>query len=200
LDQDQAEEALSLIRKVVDETRDDLVAQNWGLLWMLHAFVNLTAFVVVGVVVVPRDLPVWWQLVPMAAAGAIDGVLVLLLADRDRGIRSFVEAQMHGVWTTFIVATGLANLALHFGGADPDLFVLVVTLTSGIGFATMGVLFHARFFGVAAVFALALLTSPLLGAAVSWVVLGAVWGLTLFSSGLLMHRARSRRTGTARLL
>ncbi len=204
VDERRAEEALSLIRRVVEQTRDDLVEQNWGLLWMIHAVVNFVGFASVGLVMVPRGGSVVWQLGPLAAAGFVDGVLVLLLARRDRGIRSFIEMQMHGVWTTFIVANLIANLALAQWGLDPAFtdaaFLVVMTLTTAIGFASMGVLFTPRFYGVAAVFAALLFVHPAVGVGLGWVLLGAVWFVSLFASGWLMHRAGLRRQSTSTLL
>lgn len=202
MERQDAERALALIRKVVDQTKDDLVEQNWGLLWMIHAFVNLGAFVAIGLVVEARGLALPFYLAPLAAAGVIDGVIMLLLGHRDRGIKSFVEWQMHGIWGTFIVSTGLANLALFFAGAPPELFAYVVALTSGISFAMMGVVFTPRFFAVAALFALALASFPFVSmTGARWVVIGVLWWLTLFGAGAAMHRIRlSRGARTAKIL
>jgi hypothetical protein len=146
------------------------------------------------------SLPIY--LVPLVAAGVVDGALVLLLGRRDRGIRSFVESQMHGIWVTFILATGLTNLSLYLAGASPELFAYVVALTSGIAFAMMGAIFTPRFFAVAAGFAAALAAFPFVTATgVRWVILGALWWLTLFGAGIAMHRMRRRRSSaTAKLL
>ena len=40
MDKDQAERALAIIRGVIDNTRDDLIARNWGVIWMTHSFIN----------------------------------------------------------------------------------------------------------------------------------------------------------------
>lgn len=201
MQKDDAERALQLIRKVVADTRDDLVEQNWGQLWMLHAFVNLAAFVTIGLYVDAEGMPLPYYLAPLIVAGAIDGALVLLLGRRDRGIKSFVEWQMHGIWTTFILGTGLIDLALYLEGAPASVFVYVVALTSGIGFAMMGTVFTARFFGVAALFGLAIGVFPFVpSGAVRWIVVGLLWWATLFMAGVVMHRRKRARTGTAKLL
>ena len=39
LKKDKAEKALAIIRDVIKNTRDDLVAHNWNVIWMIYAFV-----------------------------------------------------------------------------------------------------------------------------------------------------------------
>src|SRR5262249_56022017 len=68
MDREQAEQALAIIRQVVENTRDDLVARNWGLIWMIHAFINLAAFAWVGLVVERQRLAIYWYLPPLAPA------------------------------------------------------------------------------------------------------------------------------------
>ena len=201
MEREQAEQALSLIRKVVDQTRDDLVAQNWGLLWMLHSFSNLAAFVVIGLVVEARALPLPFYLLPLIAAGAVNGVCIVLFSKRDQGLQSFVEQQMHGIWGAFILGTGIAGLSLHLAHAPPSLFVYVVALTSGISFAMMGTVFTRKFFGVAAAFALVMAAFPFFPSGGGrWLTLGGLWWVTLFGIGFTMHRVRLSRKTTARIL
>lgn len=198
MERDEAEAALGLIRKVVEQTRDDLVAQNWGLLWMLHAFSNFAAFATIGLVVEARALPLPFYLAPLVVAGVVNAITILLFSRRDQGLRSFVEQQMHGIWGGFIVGTGIAGLALHLAHAPPSVFVYVVALTSGLSFSMMGAVFTPKFFGVGAAFGAALLAFPWLPTGASrWLVLGGLWWCTLFFVGLTMHRIRTRRaTGT----
>lgn len=203
MEREQAEQALSLIRKVVDQTRDDLVAQNWGLLWMLHSFSNLAAFVTIGLVIEARGLALPFYLLPLIGAGMINGVFIVLLSQRDQGLKSFVEQQMHGIWGAFILGTGVAGLSLHLAKAPPSLFVYVVALTSGTAFAMMGTVFTPKFFGVAAAFGLAMAAFPFFpSGAGRWLLLGGLWWITLFGIGFTMHRIRRSRsqTQTAKIL
>ena len=59
MDKDQAEKALSIIRGVIESTRDDLVARNWGLIWMVLAFVNF-AGALCGLGLERNETPVIW--------------------------------------------------------------------------------------------------------------------------------------------
>ena len=59
MDREQAEQALGIIRNVIENTRDDLVTQNWGLILMTLAFVNATG-IMCGTVIDQRDLQVIW--------------------------------------------------------------------------------------------------------------------------------------------
>jgi hypothetical protein len=201
MEREEAEAALGLIRKVVEQTRDDLVAQNWGLLWMLHSFSNFAAFATIGLVVEARGLSLPFYLAPLVVAGVVNAVSILLFSRRDQGLQSFVEQQMHGIWGGFIVGTGLAGIALHLAKAPPSLFVYVVTLTSALSFSMMGTVFTPKFFAVAAAYGLALLAFPFLpSGAARWLVLGALWWCTLFFLGFSMHRIRRTRTAATRIL
>ena len=44
MNREEANQALELIRRVVAQARDDTALQNWGVIWMLHSFVNGAAF------------------------------------------------------------------------------------------------------------------------------------------------------------
>src|SRR5581483_11054889 len=116
VDRQEAERALEIIRRVVENTRDDLVARNWGLVWIVHAFTNAAAFAAVGLLVESRGMTVLWYLVPLAAVAAVDLVIMLLLTERDRGVKSFVELQLHGIWVTFIVFSAGAAVVLQLAG------------------------------------------------------------------------------------
>ena len=82
MNRDEAERALSVIRKVIQNTRDDLVEHNWGLIWMIHAFTNLAACLA-GWYLDGQGVPVLWYLVPFAVVGAVDIVIVQFLVKRD---------------------------------------------------------------------------------------------------------------------
>src|SRR5438552_19041947 len=40
VDRDQAEKTLRIIRDVIQSTHEDLVAHNWGLIWIVHSVTN----------------------------------------------------------------------------------------------------------------------------------------------------------------
>ena len=45
MDREEATRALELLRQVVTQARDDTALQNWGRIWMIHAFTNGGGFV-----------------------------------------------------------------------------------------------------------------------------------------------------------
>ena len=192
MNREEAEEALGIIRKVVQNTREDLVARNWGLIWMVHAFTNLAAFLAIALFVEGAGLPILWYLVPLVVVAVVDLGTVTLLARRETGVRSYIEWQLHGIWTTFIAFSGLAAVLLYVSGVPPTLFCPLLALTSGIGFAMMGVIFYRRYFVFAALFAAIVILAPLMPQ-VQWVVFGLVWWAAMFIPGFIMHRERQAR-------
>jgi hypothetical protein len=190
LNREEAEKALGLIRTVIQNTREDLAAHNWGLLWMIHSFTNAAACLA-GWYVESRGLGVFWYLLPLAAAGLFNIVTVLLLAPRDRGVRSYVQWQIHGIWITFIVFTAAFGLVMQLSGTDPKLFGPVFCLTSGIGFAMMGVVF-SRQWPFAFLFLAVMLAGPFLPG-VQWGLIALLWWAAMFLPGLDLHREKRRR-------
>lgn len=194
MDKEQAERALSIIRGVIENTREDLIAHNWGAIWLVHAFTNSLSFASIGYFVERRGLPVYWYLVPLAIVAAVNLLIVAVLAHRDRGVRSFIEWQMHGIWITFIVFTLAGAAFLHLANASPALFCPLIATTSGIGFSMMGVVFTPRFFGLAAMYVLVALIAPLISVAgAQWYLLALAWWAAMFVPGLIMTREKLRR-------
>jgi hypothetical protein len=191
VDRVEAEKALGIIRQVIQNTRDDLIAHNWGLIWMIHSFTNFVG-TACGTLIDRRGLPVYWYLVPLGVLAVVNIAIVQLLVTRDRGVRSFVEWQIHGIWVNFIIFTIAAVGVLYLGGARPTLFGPLFAMTSGIGFAMMGVVFYRKFLGFAALF---LLLMPVAAQwpEVQWWLIGAAWWAAMFIPGLAMFRERKRR-------
>ena len=191
MNRDEAERALSVIRRVIQNTRDDLVDHNWGMIWLIHAFTNLSACLA-GWVIEARGGPVYWYLVPFAVVGAVDIVIVQFLVKRDQGVRSYVEWQLHGIWWSFVVVTAVGALVLHLGGAPPRLFGSLFALTSGFSFAMMGVVF-SRQWVFALVFLAVAAVAPLLPG-VQWALIGAAWWSAMFFPGLHLYLEKRRRS------
>jgi hypothetical protein len=195
VNREDAEKALGIIRTVIQNTREDLVAHNWGTIWMIHSFLNLAACLC-GWYVEVRAWPVFAYLAPLAVNGVLNFLIVLLLVRRDQGVRSYVEWQIHGIWMTFIIFTVAAAVLLHLSDAEPRLFGSLFAMTSGIGFAMMGVVF-ARQLPYAAAMLAVMLAGPLLPPGPQWGLLGLVWWASLFFTGLGMYRENLRRTRDA---
>ena len=194
MDKQQAEEALSIIRSVIENTREDLVAHNWGAIWLVHAFTNAAAFASIGWFVERRQLPLVWYLVPMAIVAAVNLLCIGALVERDRGVRSYVEWQVNGIWITFILFSLAAAAVLQLSDARPALLGPLITVTSGIAFAMMGVVFYSRFFVVAAAFlVLAVVIAAPQVSRLQWYLIAAAWWTALFVPGTIMSWEKRRR-------
>jgi hypothetical protein len=197
VDRDQAEKTLQIIRDVIQSTHEDLVAHNWGLIWIVHSLTNGAAFAAVGVWAEARELSLFWYLVPLAVVAAVNLIVVALLMEKDSGVRSFVEWQVNGIWTTFIVFSLAGAAVLHVVN-EPKLFCPWMALTSGFGFAMMGVVFYRRFFYVAALYLAASIACPWVGPVRQWYLLAALWWLAMIVPGVVLHREKLRRLADSR--
>ena len=113
MDRDQAEKTLRIIRDVIQSTHEDLVSHNWGLIWIVHSVTNGAAFAAIGLWAEARELSLFWYLVPLAVVAAVNLLVIALLMERDSGVRSFVEWQVNGIWTAFILFS-LAGAAVLY--------------------------------------------------------------------------------------
>ncbi|MBP61441.1 MAG: hypothetical protein CMJ62_07930 [Planctomycetaceae bacterium] len=191
MDKDTAEQALAIIRDVIQNTRDDLVAHNWGVIWMIHAFVNF-AGAAAGTMIDRQELPVPWYLIPLSVVALIDILLVLFLTERDRGVRSFVEWQLWGIWVVFIVFILAGTAVLQLSGASSLLFCPLFAMTSGLSVAMMGIVFYRRFLIYAAMFVVVMVFATMVPS-VQWWLVGVAWWCTMFIPGLSMYRERKGR-------
>lgn len=195
MDRQQAEQALDIIRGVIENTREDLIEQNWGLIWLIHAFTNAIAFACIGWLVESRSLSLFWYLVPLLVVAIVNGLIVASLADRDKGVRSHVEWQIHGIWVTFILVTLVGALVLYLNQLPPTFFCPFIAMTSAFGFAMTAVVFYRRFFAVAALFlVLAVVVSFAAIQSVQWYLLAAAWWVAMFIPGWVMFQEKKRRS------
>ncbi|MFP2926504.1 hypothetical protein ACLESO_15040 [Pyxidicoccus sp. 3LG] len=193
MNREEANQALDLIRRVVTQARDDSALQNWGLIWMLHAFVNAGGFA--------ATQWLWTQghRLPGAYALVWAGVLTfnivtifVLKRGETAGTRSFIERQIWAIWTTFIAGMVLVALINWLLGLDRLFMPAVACVLFGTAFSMMGALMGRIWFLVAAAFGLAALGMTQ-APDHAFILLGAVWFATQFGGGLALHRARLRR-------
>jgi hypothetical protein len=133
----------------------------------------------------------------LAVVAVVNLVVIALLVEKDSGVRSFVEWQVHGIWTAFIVFS-LAGAAVLFEADQPTLFCPLMALNSGFAFAMMGVVFYRRFFHVAVVFLAAAMACPWVGSVRQWYLLAALWWLAMIVPGVVLHREKLRRSSNDR--
>lgn len=191
MDKEQAEKALAIIRGVIEHTRDDLIARNWGVIWMTHSFINL-AGALAGQWIQARGLPVYWFAVPLLVITTLNIATVLLLVRRDQGVRSYVEWQLWGIWIAFGVFTLSLPVVLLLADAKPLLFAPLFAMSCGLAFAMMGLVFYRRFLLAAGLFLVVMLAAAWLPN-IQWWLVGAAWWLALFIPGFTAFRELRER-------
>ncbi|MBZ4416493.1 hypothetical protein [Myxococcus sp. RHSTA-1-4] len=189
----EANQALELIRRVVAQARDDTALQNWGVIWMLHAFVNAGGFVGTHWLWsqghrVPGPYALLW-------AGLLGfNILTIFILKRGQtaGARSFVERQIWAIWTTFIGGMVLVALINWLLGLDRLFMPAMACVLFATAFSMMGALMGRVWFLVAAAFALAALGMTRVPDQ-AFLVLAGLWFAVQFGGGFALHRARLRR-------
>jgi len=193
MNREEANQALELIRRVVAQARDDTALQNWGVIWMLHSFVNGAAFAATNWLWTeghrtPGPYALLWAGV---LAFNITSIFVLKRG-QSAGARSFIERQIWAIWTTFIVGMVLVALINWLLGLDRLFMPSVACVLFGTAFSMMGALMGRVWYAVAVGFALAALgMTQVPGHAFN--LLGAAWFAAQFGGGFALHRARVRR-------
>ncbi|MDY7230066.1 hypothetical protein [Hyalangium rubrum] len=193
MNREEAAEALQLIRRVVSQARDDTALQNWGVIWMIHAFTNGGGFLATHALYAqgyrspgPYAL-LWSAIVPLNL------ISIFWLRRREAaGVRTFIERQVWSIWTTCMAAHVLVALCNWLLGLEVLFMPSVACVLIAMAFSVMGAIMGRAWYAAAAVFvlsALVLARVPHLGFA----VLGALWFVTQFIGGLLLHRARRKR-------
>jgi hypothetical protein len=196
MNRDEAFEALEYLRRVVKETRDDSALQNWGVIWMVHAFTNGAGFALTGWLLDhgrTRPLPyiVLWTLIL-----ATNLTTIALLRRRRSGARSFVETQLWAIWTAFVGAVAVSAFLNYLLGLDRLFLGPVIAVLAAVAFASMGSLMGNHWYTVAVLF----LTTALLMCVLprfQFYILGAVWLATKFTVGFLLDRSRRQREAAA---
>ncbi len=193
MNREEAAEALQLIRRVVSQARDDTTLQNWGVIWIVHAFTNGGGFLASHMLYEqglrtpgPYAL-LWGAIIPLNLLS------IFWLQRREAaGVRSFIERQVWSIWTTCMAGMALVALANWVMGLEVLFMPVVACVLIAMAFSVMGALMGQAWYAGAAVFALSTLglaRAPHLGFA----VLGGLWFVTQLTGGLLLYRARRRR-------
>jgi hypothetical protein len=193
MNREEAAEALQLIRRVVTQARDDSALQNWGVIWVIHAFTNGAGFLGTHALFMqghraPGPFVVLW--------GAIIPVNLLSIFWLQRretaGVRSFIERQVWSIWTTCMAGLALMALVNWVMGLEVLFMPPVGCVLIAMSFSVMGALMGRGWYAAAVVYVLAALglaRVPHLGFA----VLGGLWFVTQLTGGLVLLRARRQR-------
>jgi hypothetical protein len=198
VDREEAQRALAVLRRVVDQAKDDTALQNWGLIWIVQGFLNGAGFIATHVLLGkgyedPLPFVILWTVI-------IGGdLLARLLLRRGRaGVRSFVETQMFAIWTAFIGAVSLVAVLNHAMGLRTFFLGPVIGALMAMAFAIMASQVGWRWLVVAGVFAVTSVVMALLPH-VQFIILGVVWGVAQFGTGVLLDRARRRNVAGTQL-
>jgi hypothetical protein len=192
MERNEAAEALALLRKVVDRARDDSALQNWGVIWILHAFLNGGGFLATHWMLRDgiahwRPYAILWTCVVAANSG-----LVFALRRR-AGARSFVDRAIWAIWSTFIGAVILLAILNEMLGLAVGFLAPVVAVLASVGFCTMGAVIGRGWYFPGALFAAASVVMALPGARnFQFVILGVLWAGCQLSAGLVLERAKRR--------
>jgi hypothetical protein len=193
MNREEAAEALQLIRRVVSQARDDTALQNWGTIWILHAFTNGAGFLATHALFqqgyrTPGPFALLWAVIV-----PLNVLAIFWLQRRDAaGVRSFIERQVWSIWTTCMAAMVLLAVVNWLVGLEVLFMPPVACVLLAMAFSIMGALMGRAWYVAAVAFVLAALgiaRVPHLGFA----VLGALWFATQLTSGVVLHRARRRR-------
>ncbi|WP_224244923.1 hypothetical protein [Hyalangium gracile] len=193
MNREEAAEALQLIRRVVSQARDDSALQNWGVIWVLHAFTNGGGFLGTHLLFLqghrepgPYAL-LWGAIIPLNLLS-----IFWLQRRETAGVRSFIERQVWSIWTTCMAGLALVALANWVMGLQVLFMPVVGCVLIAMAFSVMGALMGRGWYAAAAIYALSALglaRVPHLGFA----VLGGLWFATQLTGGLVLVRARRRR-------
>jgi len=202
MDREQAVEALELLRRVVGQARDDTTLQNWGVIWMVHAFTNATGFVLTNVLFWRGYQSPWPYALLWTIVLAINMSAIFVLKAQPAGAWTFFESMIWLIWMTFIGAVILTGVVNHVSGFRVLQLGPIIAVLSASAFSMMGGMMGRRWFigtGLFALVAVAMAAFP------QWqfVLLGLSWGLVQLVAGIVLHRERLRRLAagsTARLV
>lgn len=192
MEREEATRALELLRRVVEQARDDTALQNWGVLWMLHGVTNALGFFATDVLLGRGHLEPWPFVALWTGVIGFNLLSVFVLKERRAGARSFVETQLWSIWTTFIAAVALLALLNHLMGLRTFFLGPVIGVLAAVAFATMGSIMGSRWYVAAAVFVVAALAMAALPAR-QFAILGSVFGTMQFVGGAALHRDKLRR-------
>src|SRR5262245_12561669 len=189
----EAEEALSLIRQVVNRVHDETVLQNWGTVMVVMGILDLLVFVATDLLARSGV----WRWLPYLAIWSVYlalGLAVTLgVRKRRGGTMTYVERHIWGNGLTYYFAC-FAMVGLDCALLEPDralaLIPAHIAVVGAVSFAFMA-LIDNRFFLYTAVFFAATVALGLWPAG-GFAFLGAVWFLCLVIPGIQYLRERKR--------
>jgi len=199
MNREEATKALELLRSVVSQAKDDTALQNWGVIWIIHAFSNGAAFTATQVLLWKDQqsrLPFigLWSVVLVCNIG-----LILLLKARRAGAKTFIENQIWSIWLSFIGAVMLTAVVNDLLGLKLLALGPVISVLSAFAFSMMGAIMGRRWYLGSAIFG----GASLLMAAFpryQYLLLGIVWCVAQLVGGVWLEIDKRRRKLGAHLV
>jgi hypothetical protein len=192
MEKEQAVQALTMLRKVVAQARDDTALQNWGLIWMCSAVTNGVGFFATHVLLSRGH----WKPEPYVGVWAVVFVFnftfIFTLKGKGAHARSFIERQVWSIWNTCIGAMLLAAVVNYLMGLQAMLFMpAVASIVAAMTFSIMGALMGRWFYVPAAVWAAMALVMSVVPH-LQFALFAVLWAITQGTCGALLHRAKLR--------
>ncbi len=189
MDREEAAGTLELLRKVVAKARDDTAAENWGVIWMVHAVSNAAGFFGTHLLLASGHLTPGPYVVLWGVALAFNFGSMARFRRKNASSGSFIEKQIWSIWTTFIVAMSLTAIANYLVGLTVIFMPEVTCVLVAVSFSTMGSMMGGWWYVPAIVWGLmALLIASIPRDA--FALLGALWLVTQGTGGIFLERAR----------
>jgi len=192
VDREEATRALELLRRVVDQAKDDTALQNWGAIWMVHAFTNAAGFLATDEMLRRGRFMPWPYVALWTVVNALNLLTIFFFkAKQPAGTRSFVERQVWLIWTTYVGAVALVAVTNLLLGLDRLFAGPAMAVLAAFAFSMMGAM-GRRWFVFAAVFALAAVATSLIP---RWqfTIFGLLFAAFQFAGGAVLHGERRRR-------
>jgi hypothetical protein len=199
MDREEATRALELLRTVVSQARDDTALQNWGVIWIVHAFTNGLAFSSTQWLLWRGEARRWPFVALWSAVIVVNIGLIFALKARRTGAKTFIENQIWSIWLSFIGATMLLAVVNDLMGLKLLALGPVISILSAFGFSMMGAIMGRRWYLGTLIFGAASLAMAWWPRA-QYLMLGAVWCAAQLIGGVWLELDKRRRGRGAHLV
>ncbi|HAA55723.1 MAG TPA: hypothetical protein DCE42_13250 [Myxococcales bacterium] len=193
MQKEDAQEALQLIRQIVGKVHDDTILQQWGVVMIAVAILNVIALFLTQYFILQKNFSPWPYITIWSLYLGIKLLINLWSRRQMGGTMTYVEKHIWGNGITYVLASfGILMLDLMTLPLDLALKVIPAhqAIISAVSFAIIS-LINTRFFLNTAIF---FLTAALVGIwpTYGYAILGIMWFFGLLIPGILFYRERKR--------
>lgn len=191
MDRQEAVESLQLIRRVIGQTRDESILQNWGVVWIIHGVLTALTCALTNYLLLERGETRIWLYFGIWSVHSVAVVLTILILKKRGGAKTFVEKQIWGTWITYLLACYVVAGINEILGESVFHLAPLVAVLAAVSFSWMALTLSPKFFVMAALFVATSL------AMARWLdhqfyILGAAWLVALVGQGSYYVRERAR--------